>query len=109
MFEYTAIVVRIVDGDTVDLDVDLGFKTRRKDRFRLEGIDTPEVRTKDKIEKAAGLAASARLAELIPVGSEVTVRTNKPGKYGRWIATILKDGVDINQQLVKEGHAVPYE
>lgn len=108
MYKYKAIVLRIVDGDTVDLDVDLGFKTRRKDRFRLEGIDTPEIRTKDKIEKAAGLAAKARLAELTPVGSEVTVQTNKPGKYGRWIATIFKGDTDINQQLLKEGHAKPY-
>lgn len=102
-------MIRIVDGDTVDLDVDLGFRTSFKDRFRLKGIDAPEQRTRDLIEKKAGLAATARLQELIPVGSQVIVETDKAGKYGRWIATIYANDVDINQQMIKEGHATPYE
>ena len=91
MFEYTAIVVRIVDGDTVDLDVDLGFKTRRKDRFRLEGIDTPEVRTKDKIEKAAGLAASGK----IPFACSFAVFSTGRAYGAMRLATISKLNVKI--------------
>jgi len=109
MYEYNAEVVRVVDGDTVDLRVDVGFKCSFNDRFRLEGIDAPESRTRDLIEKKAGLAAKDFLSDYLPVGRTITVKTGKPGKYGRWIATLYRDGVNVNQLMVKEGHARPYD
>ena len=118
MFTYTATVMRWIDGDTVDLEIDLGFKTAVKDRFRLYGIDTPELRPKkadfaseeerrEEIKKAD--AALAYCEKIAPVGTRLVVRTFKDekGKYGRWLADlrIPEEQRTLNEMLVAEGHA----
>ena len=113
MYTYTAEVAKIVDGDSVWLVVDVGYRMTYKDNFRLIRINTPELRTKDPEVKAKAYAAKARLAELIPVGADVLIRTAKSGKYGRWLAEIYVDDgygelVNINDIMVEEGHAIPF-
>tara|TARA_R110000751_G_scaffold2032_2_gene10908 strand:- start:1133 stop:1495 length:363 start_codon:yes stop_codon:yes gene_type:complete len=107
-YTYKCTLVRVVDGDTLDVDIDLGFDVwLKKQRVRLVGIDTPESRTRNLGEKALGLAAKARLIELC--GDLITVQSHGKGKYGRILGTPYdKDGVDICKVLVDEGHAVEY-
>jgi micrococcal nuclease len=107
-FVYNATLERIVDGDTFDCCLDLGFSVKlHKQRVRLSGIDTPESRTRDLAEKKLGLAAKERLKELC-VG-KFKVKSLGKGKYGRIIGIpYTKDGKDICQMLIKEGHAVEY-
>ena len=110
MYEYSAKIRRWVDGDTVDVTLDLGFDILYNNRIRLYGINTPESRTRDLEEKKRGLAAKDRVKELCPVGSTVTIKTTKDGrgKFGRILGEIFIEDVNINQQLVAEGHAVEY-
>ena len=90
MYEYKALVNRVIDGDTVDVDIDLGFGIWMKDeRIRVMGIDTPELRTSDKLEKVFGLAAKNRLKELIPEGSIQILKTE-----------VDKDGEDAKGKFV---------
>lgn len=114
MFEYFCKVQRVVDGDTIDVDVDLGFDIHHSARVRMMGIDTPESRTRNKEEKVLGLASKARLKELLK-GKKVKIATSKEGKgkFGRILAdviTIDKEGGEINcnTRLIEEGHARPY-
>ena len=102
---------RIVDGDTVDITIDLGFDIHYKTRVRMYGINAPESRTRDLEEKKRGLAAKDRLTELLnPIVGEVTIRTtkDKTGKFGRLLGELFVGEVNINEQLIKEGHGVPY-
>ena len=116
MYEYKALINRIVDGDTVDIDIDLGFGIWMKDeRVRVMGIDTPESRTSDRLEKIFGLAAKERLKELIPEGSIQILKTevdkdgeDAKGKFGRILGDFIVDGYRITEILVDEGHAVEY-
>ena len=110
MYEYKAIIRRVVDGDTVDVTLDLGFDILYNNRIRLLGIDTPESRTRDLEEKALGLAAKDRVKELCPVGSTVILRTTKDGKgkFGRILGEIFVEEQSVNKLLVEEGHAVEY-
>tara|TARA_Y100000034_G_C6824467_1_gene371625 strand:- start:226 stop:588 length:363 start_codon:yes stop_codon:yes gene_type:complete len=114
MYQYKAKLIRVVDGDTVDALIDCGFSTFKKERIRLYGIDTPECRTRDKAEKKRGLAAKARLKELIKGGkNEFVVETSidKKGKYGRLLGELFRDAgspESYNDMLVSEGHAVEY-
>jgi len=115
MYKYKAKVVRIVDGDTLDAMIDLGFNTWVKKRIRLAGIDAYESRTRDKKEKKKGLAAKARLQQLLEKGNEFTLISQGVGKYGRCIANVYVvekyirsdkyHGKSINEAMVKEGHA----
>ena len=117
MYEYKCKILRVVDGDTVDVDIDLGFGMwMHKERVRMMGIDTPESRTRDKVEKAFGLASKERLKELLPTGSTQVLKTeidrsgeDSRGKFGRVLGDFLTDDerrcTDI---LVEEGHAVAY-
>tara|TARA_R100000808_G_scaffold4839_1_gene15248 strand:+ start:5778 stop:6137 length:360 start_codon:yes stop_codon:yes gene_type:complete len=108
-------IVKVVDGDTVDVIIDLGFHTTVKKRIRLHGINTPETRTRDKEEKKRGLAAKERLKELI-VSEGVCEEKDKGlflksrglGKYGRVLGELIKDGIILNRMLVREGHAKEY-
>ena len=105
---YRAKLDRVVDGDTVDFNLDLGFDIWHKARVRLNGVNTPESRTRDLEEKKRGLAAKARVAELLSEGTEFVLRTqyDRVGKYGRVIGVIvLSDGEILNEMLVSEGHA----
>lgn len=118
MYEYKAKITRVVDGDTVDALIDCGFSIFRQERIRLYGIDAYESRTRDKEEKKKGLAAKARLKELVKEGkSLVIVRTeiDKKGKFGRLLGRLYHPlefgqlgGLSYNEILVKEGHAVDY-
>ena len=122
MYEYNAIVDRVVDGDTIDCTIDLGFKTWKKVRVRMEGINTPESRTRDLEEKALGLAAKARLEEILQNNdNKCVLQVSGIGKFGRALATVhvtslspIQDDtaitlINVNQQLITEGHAVPYD
>jgi len=111
MYEYKCKVLRVVDGDTVDVDIDLGFGVwMHKERVRIVGIDSPESRTRDLIEKRFGLAAKEFLRSLMPVGSTVIVRTqkDKTGKFGRILGDFIIDGERLSDLMIKENHAVPY-
>ena len=107
-FVYNATLERIVDGDTFDCCLDLGFDVKlHKQRVRLHGIDTPESRTGDLAEKKLGLAAKERLKELCT--GKFKIKSLGKGKYGRILGIpYTEDGKDICQMLVKEGHAVEY-
>ena len=110
---YRANVVNIIDGDTIDVDIDLGFYVLFRDqRIRLLGIDAPEPKGET---KAAGDAATAYLAEAIK-GKSIILRSvrgkdgaDRKGSFGRWLGTIYLDGVDINQQMIEAGHAVAFQ
>ena len=113
MYTYKAKLDRVIDGDTIDVNIDLGFDITVHKRVRLAGIDTPESRTRDLEEKKRGLAAKYRLTEILDQGSLV-VESKEVGKYGRvlGVLTIYPDNLDlpinVNETLVREGHAVEY-
>ena len=107
MFEYNAQVLKVVDGDTIDAMVDLGFNTWKKVRIRMFGMNAPESRTRDLEEKARGLASKIRLEELLDSGI-FTLKSMGVGKFGRCLGIIYIDGVNINQTLINEGHATEY-
>ena len=111
MYQYEATVRRWVDGDTVDVDIDLGFGLIfHNQRIRLYGIDAYESRTRDLEEKEKGLAATAFVNEMAPVGSKVTLITYKEGKYGRILGEIFIDSdINLNKLLTEKGHAERYE
>ena len=113
MYEYRASLVKIIDGDTIDVDLDLGFAVvLKKQRIRLYGINTPESRTRDLVQKKYGLAAKERLRELVEEAESITVKTEidkkARGKYGRILGTIFAGKINVNDLLVSEGHAVSY-
>ena len=121
MYEYKAVVDRVVAGDTIDVTIDLGFSVWKKMRVRMEGINTPESRTRDLEEKKRGLAAKDRLKSILEFNdNKCVLKVSGVGKYGRALATVLveslsplngEDGItliDVNKQLIEEGHAVEY-
>ena len=107
MYEYNAVLDRVVDGDTIDVTIDLGFNVWKKIRVRMEGINTPESRTRDLEEKKRGIAAKDRLIELLGDGN-FTLQSHGVGKYGRCLGELFIEDMNINQQLITEGHAVAY-
>jgi|TARA_R110000787_G_scaffold16914_3_gene53669 micrococcal nuclease len=111
MYEYSCEVKRVVDGDTVDVVLDLGFDILHKCRVRLYGIDTPESRTRNKDEKARGKMAGAFLKEAIEDGKKVVIQTklkDSKGKYGRVLGDVVVDNKNINQMMIKCHLAVAY-
>ena len=108
MYYYKIEILRVVDGDTVDVRIDLGFNVWHKCRVRLMGINAPESRTRDLEEKARGLAAKDWLIEELD-GAEVEMQSHGTGKYGRVLGTLIIDDVDINQKMVDKGHAIWYD
>ena len=112
MYEYRVKeVVRVVDGDTVDLMLDLGFNLYKKERCRVAGIDTPESRTRDKKEKKYGLEAKAFLQGVLENAENLSVKTEKEGKFGRMLGWIHASNIDgsVNQLMIEAGHAWPYD
>jgi len=110
MYRYEATIRRWVDGDTVDVDIDLGFGlVYSNQRLRLYGINAPEQRTRDLVEKEKGLAATAYVNEQAPVGSKVVIKTYKDDKYGRILGEIFVGDKNLNTLLTIEGHAIRYE
>jgi endonuclease YncB( thermonuclease family) len=112
-YKYEAIVVEVVDGDTVDVDVLLGFYVVMRIRLRVWGINTPEVHTTNAEEKARGHAALAFAKTLLVVGARVLIKSFKANdpfdKFGRWLAVItLGDGRDFGQLMLDHGHALAY-
>tara|TARA_R110002060_G_scaffold74865_1_gene84315 strand:+ start:388 stop:786 length:399 start_codon:yes stop_codon:yes gene_type:complete len=109
MFEYSCVITKIIDGDTVDVDIDLGFDCwLRKQRIRLYGIDAPESRTRDKQEKRYGLAAKKFVMDFMPVGSSAVLITKEKGKYGRYLGDLKVGGKWLCKQLLDNHHAVKY-
>ena len=110
MHEYQANLVKIVDGDTLDADIDLGFSVWVRKRVRLVNIDTWESRTRHKEEKKKGLAAKARLKELIKENkNQFIITSHGLGKFGRVLGEIfLDDDRNVNDILIEEGHAYEY-
>ncbi|OQY21366.1 MAG: hypothetical protein B6I34_07475 [Anaerolineaceae bacterium 4572_32.1] len=117
MYQYQATVERVVDGDTIYVTVDLGFFLTSMMKLRLRGVDTPEIRGKERPE---GLKAKAFVQEKLPLGKKIVINSYKIGKYGRYIADvffhessenwqeILKDGINLSQLLLEKGLAEPY-
>ena len=117
MYKYNAKLDRVVDGDTVDALVDLGFNTWKKVRIRMMGMNAPESRTRDLEEKARGLAAKDRLKVILEGANTIQLDSHGVGKYGRCLGELHVDVVDgkecltlvnVNELLIKEGHAVEY-
>ena len=113
MYQYRATITRVIDGDTVDCDIDLGFSVvLTKQRIRLYGIDTPESRTRDLEEKKYGLLSKAFLQGSIQeAGDSITIQTYKDGrgKFGRILGQLMdSDGNCINDIMCEVGHAAPY-
>ena len=114
MYEYKCNIVKIVDGDTVDVDIDLGFGVWLKDeRVRIMGIDTPESRTRNKIEKKFGLAAKAKLKSLLGKQTVLQTTINKKGvdmkgKFGRVLGDFLQNDKSVAKIMCETGHAVAY-
>ena len=114
MYEYRVKKVnKIVDGDTIDVDIDLGFDISFSSRVRLAGIDTPESRTTDAKEKALGLEVKEKIKKELAAAKDVVIKTEKPDsseKYGRILGWVFLDGaeVSLNQKLIDEGYAWTY-
>jgi micrococcal nuclease len=114
MYEYhVKKVTNVVDGDTIDVDIDLGFDISFSSRVRLAGIDTPESRTTDKAEKVLGLEAKEYVKSKIKDAKEVVIKTEKMDsseKYGRILGWVFLDGskISINEQMIAEGYAWGY-
>lgn len=120
MYEYRCKIIKIIDGDTVDIDIDLGFGIWvRNERVRIHGIDTPESRTRDKVEKKFGLLSKEFVKGMLPIGSIQTLVTEKPGdeskgKFGRILGKFrVYDSVTDREMfmgdiMIREGYAAPY-
>ena len=121
MYTYNATVTKVVDGDTIDALIDLGFDTWKQVRIRLNGINTPESRTRDLEEKKLGLAAKARLKEILKENkNKFILVSHVVGKYGRCLGEIFVENtpgaqelypyleVSVNRVLINEGHAKEY-
>ena len=117
MFEYSAKVVRIVDGDTLDAEIDIGFDVFVKKRIRFAGINAPESRTRDLEEKARGLKAKDRVKNILEENENFTLHSEELGKFGRVLGKIYLDKLDgkdcltqvcLNELLIKEKHAIEY-
>ena len=112
MYEYKCKIIKVIDGDTTDVDIDLGFGVwLKKQRIRFFGIDTPESRTRNLEEKKYGLAAKKYVTDRMPVGSIQTLVTVKDGKgkYGRILGQFrMEDGSILNENMIAEHHAVAY-
>mgnify|MGYP003648929086 CR=1 FL=1 len=119
MYNYNAKCTRVVDGDTIDAEIDLGFDIKVIKRIRLGGINAPESRTRNKVEKKLGLAAKERLKEILDgAANEFELESSEIGKFGRVIGKLhisklagrdVITKVCVNDSLVHEGHAVEYD
>jgi endonuclease YncB( thermonuclease family) len=109
VYEYNAKLIRVIDGDTIDASIDLGFDVWVRKRIRLHGIDAPESRTRDLEEKKRGIASTEFLRTLMEANNgDFIVRSEGVGKYGRCLGVIIIAGDNINDKLIKEGHAKEY-
>ena len=107
-------VNRIVDGDTIDVTIDLGFSININQRVRVAGIDSPEKRTRDAAEKALGLDATERMTKLLEKAQELIIKTaveGSMGKYGRVLGWLFvgEEDISLNEQMINEGFAWKYD
>ena len=120
MYRYKVSVTRVVDGDTVDVDIDLGFgMTYKKQRVRMLGIDTPESRTRDLVEKQFGKASKKHLKKLLEMSERISLISHDKGKFGRILGElyghyneghpVYGESFNINQQMIDDHHAVEYD
>ena len=115
MYQYKCKINKVLDGDTVDIDLDLGFNiVLANQRVRMAGVDTPESRTTNKEEKPRGVLSKKKLAEKLPIGSWQVIETqrsdNNDDKFGRILGVfILEDGTKVNDWLIQNNYAVPYK
>ena len=117
MYNYKISLLRVVDGDTIDAEIDLGFDIKVKKRIRFLGMNAPESRTRDLDEKARGLAAKDRVKALLDGCKNIQLKSHCIGKFGRCLGEIFLDTIDgqekltvesLNELLIREGHAVEY-
>ena len=111
MYEYKVSVVKVVDGDTIDVDIDLGFgMVYKKQRVRMKGIDTPESRTRDLVEKKFGLASKQYFKDWVAQQDYVLVESTEKGKFGRILGRIYNSDMSecYNDKSIEDHHAVPY-
>ena len=119
MYLYKVKVVKVVDGDTIDVDIDLGFSTvLKKQRVRFLGIDTPESRTRDLVEKKFGKASKKHLKGLLESAESLSLISHDKGKFGRILGEIIahfdeghpvyETEINVNEQMILDGHAVRY-
>ena len=111
MYQYNCTVTKIIDGDTLDVDIDLGFSVKlTKQRIRMMGIDTPESRTRNLEEKKRGLISKQYLLDKCPIGSTIRLVSHDKGKFGRILGSIYTDASEqsINKIMCDEGFAVEY-
>lgn len=110
VYEYSATIIKIVDGDTVDALIDLGFYLSKKERIRLFGIDTPESTTKDLVEKKLGLEVKEYVTQWFAKNTPFRLQTTKDDKYGRILGVFTGlDGKTLNDILVQNGYAWAYD
>ena len=118
MYTYLITLLKVVDGDTIDAEIDLGFNIKVKKRVRFMGIDAPESRTRDLEEKSRGIAAKDRVKCLLEGCDNIQLKSHGVGKFGRCLGELFVDKVDgqekltlenVNELLIKEGHAVKYD
>ena len=118
MYTYKMSPLKVVDGDTIDAEIDLGFDIKVKKRVRFMGINAPESRTKDLEEKARGLAAKDRVKQLLDGCENIQLKSHGVGKFGRCLGEIMLAMVDgqekltlvsLNELLINEGHATKYD
>ena len=104
-------VLKVVDGDTIDVLIDLGFGLTKKERVRVAGIDTPESRTRDKFEKYLGLEAKEYLKDQIELVDGLTIKTEKDGKYGRMLGWLYREGenISIQERMINKGYGWSYD
>ena len=108
-YVFQATVLKIIDGDTIDVDVDLGWNISvTNQRIRLYAVDCPESRTRDLEEKKYGLAAKAFVQEFLPIGSQVLLRTHEKGKYGLYLGDFKRYDKWLCAELIRHHHAVEY-
>jgi micrococcal nuclease len=109
MYQYHATVIRILDGDSVEMNIDLGMKIFFKSVCRLSGIDTPELNSSDPVERSAAQAAKLYLSNLLPLSLVVTINSKSLDKYGRPLVEIITPtGLNVNQEMILSGNAKSY-
>jgi micrococcal nuclease len=107
MYEYNAVIINAVDGDTVDALIDVGFKMTTAQRLRILGINTPELIDKDPVIKAKAFEAKVFITNLL-LNKHVVIKTTKTDSFGRYLAEINIAGIDVGTEMVKLGYAVEY-
>ena len=112
MYNYSIELLKVVDGDTIDAEIDLGFDVKIKKRIRFMGINAPESRTRDADEKVKGLAAKERVKGLLEDAESITVKSHGVGKFGRCLGELILtqagEKINLNELLISEGHATEY-